>query len=156
VRWWEGAEGSEGEEEGEGEGEGAARYGEVSGGSGGRRVLVAVRGRGSERGSEVSDVQNWREVVPVLQTELQQMHGRDFRQVRGSGVRLSGEVRAVEPATMRLEEQAVAFASAGAILGAHGSNLANMIWLPSRAAVVEVGREGLGQLGLGLVGVGNV
>jgi len=85
-----------------------------------RRVLVSVRGGGSNRGSEVSDVQNWAEFVPVL----------------GRGA----SVETLEPGTLSLQQQAAAFSRASAVLGAHGSNLANIVWLQQGGAVVEVHR----------------
>lgn len=44
----------------------------------------------------------------------------------------------VEPATMTLEAQARIFAEAAVILGAHGAGLANLLFAPPGAAVIEL------------------
>ena len=132
-RWWRGQEA--GTLDG---GDGIGRVGEGD-------ILVSVRGEGSERGGEVSDVQNWAEVLPALRLALAHMSAQSVHagvgggRARGTNVAVP-EVRQVQPGAMTLMEQAAAFASAGALVGAHGSNLANLVWLRAGAALVEVHR----------------
>ena len=112
-------------------------------GLGGRRVLVSVRGPGSERGSEISDVQNWGEFLPVLARAFAQQIGETRGGAPGGEGGAGGVgwgVEAVEPGKMSLAEQARAFSLASAVVGAHGSNLANIVWLRDGGAVVEIHR----------------
>jgi hypothetical protein len=46
-------------------------------------------------------------------------------------------LRILQPANLTMEEQAKLFSGACAIVGLHGAALANSIWLPARAGVVE-------------------
>lgn len=95
------------------------------------RVLVSMRGPGSDRGSEISDVQNWGEFVGALR----RAYAQELR--CGSA---EAKVQAVEPGEMSLMQQAEQFSSASAVVGAHGSNLANIVWLQEGGAVVEIHR----------------
>lgn len=109
-------------------------------GLGGRRVLLSVRGPGSDRGSEISDVQNWGEFLPVLARAFAQEIGVTRGGAPGGEEGDGGEVEAVDPGRMSLREQARAFSLASAVVGAHGSNLANIVWLRDGGAVVEIHR----------------
>jgi hypothetical protein len=138
---------------GEEGGQGAAIHCPVSG-----WVLVSVRGAGSDRGSEVSDVQNWRSFVPILAQELA---GNGGERERGGGWQEREreefidnqqepfacraptrglQVEVIEPGALSVLQQAAYFREAKAVLGAHGSNLANMVFMPDGAAAVEVHR----------------
>jgi hypothetical protein len=120
-------------------------------------VLVSVRGAGSDRGSEVSDVQNWTSFVPILSQALAG-NGEERMGGGGGGEREREEfdsqpeafasraptrdleVRVIEPGALSVLQQAAYFREAKAVLGAHGSNLANMVFMPDGAAAVEVHR----------------
>jgi hypothetical protein len=48
-----------------------------------------------------------------------------------------GSLQILQPANLTMEEQARLFSGARAIVGLHGAALANSVWLPARASVVE-------------------
>jgi hypothetical protein len=92
-----------------------------------RKALVTSersKGGGGEEG-ERREVSNWVEAAPWIKNGLD-AQGIDWNVVRS------------EPGLYPLEFQACIFSSVGAVVGAHGSNLANIVWMRKGGRVVEV------------------
>ncbi|EKX35582.1 hypothetical protein GUITHDRAFT_146406 [Guillardia theta CCMP2712] len=87
-------------------------------------VLLSRREEEEDRGGAKSDVQNWDDVERWMAKRMDQ------------GRRIS--IATIFPGRESLERQVCSFSSVHAVIGSHGSNLANMLWMPRGSLVFEI------------------
>lgn len=92
-----------------------------------KALVTSERSRGDDGGdSERREVSNWGDAAPWMESSLLSLGGKGWYVFR------------FEPGRYPLEMQACVFASVGAVVGAHGSNLVNIVWMRQGGRVIEV------------------
>eukprot|EP00960_Hanusia_phi_P027865 747091-Hanusia_phi.AAC.3 len=100
-------------------------------------LLIARREAEEERGGARSDLENWDQVLLWME-ERKERRKISLTKIFPGRESLEEQVESCDGSSLFDAQQVCSFSSAEALLGSHGSNLANMLWMRRGSIVFEI------------------